>query len=242
MTTYRSVNVTCAVCGTLSEQAQLTSTNTMGPPDLDTRPAPMQRYTLAHLIARCPACGYCATDLDEAPVEAQAVVAADTYLAQLHDATLPELANTYVCWALICEATRDYHRAGWAALNAAWVCDDAVVDDIARAQRTETAYELGANANDIGARTCRRRAISLFLTAREYEQTFMQGDGAEELLLTDLYRRCGEFALAEQMARRGIAKASEDTISAVLRGQLILIGQRDTDLHTIPEAITLVDE
>jgi len=197
MTTYRSVNVTCAVCGTLSEQERLTSTNTMGPPDLDTRPAPMQRDTLALAIARCPTCGYCAPDLDEAPAEARAVVAAAVYLAQLHDHAFPELANTYLCWSLICETTREYHRAGWAALSAAWVCDDAVLDDIARAQRTDTAYDPQPNAHDMAARTCRRRAISLFLTAREYEQSFMEGAGGEELLLTDLYRRCGEFTLAE---------------------------------------------
>ncbi len=241
MTTFRSVNVTCAVCDTVNEQTRLTSTNTMGPPDLDTRPAPMQRDTLRFVIARCTTCGYCAPDLDEAPADARAIIAAEAYQARMHDAASPELANTYLCWSLVCAAEREYHRAGWAALSAAWVCDDAALDDLARAQRTETPNDPATNANVTAACACRRHAIGDFLTAREYEQVFMQGDGGEELLLTDLYRRCGEFALAGQMATRGSAKASDETISAILRGQLALIARQDADAHTIPDAIALAD-
>ncbi|MBA3825943.1 MAG: hypothetical protein H0X24_18840 [Ktedonobacterales bacterium] len=241
MTTFGSRNVTCAVCQTLSEQSYLRSTNTMGPPDLDTRPAPMERDTLGFVIARCPTCGYCAPDLTEAPAEARDVVATDGYRAQLHQDAFPELANTYLCWALICEVTRDYHRAGWAALSAAWVCDDAASKSVALVELA-IPVALSGEASALAARVSRRRAISLFLTAREYEQVFMEGLGGEELLLTDLYRRCGEFALAEQMARRGIAKSSEAVIISILRGQLALIKRADTAAHTIPEAIARADE
>ena len=240
MTTFRSLNVTCAVCGTVSEQDHLTSTNTMGPPDLDTRPAPMQRNTLAHVIQQCPTCGFCAPDLSEAPAAAQSIVATAAYLAQLHDEAVPALARTYRCWALICEGTREYHRAGWAALTAAWVCDDAAFQDNANAQRTDTTFDPETNANMAAARACRRHAIAFFLTAREYEQTFMQQEGGEELLLTDLYRRCVEFALAAQAAERGLTKANEEVITNILRGQLAFVARHDVDAHTVPEALALL--
>jgi hypothetical protein len=242
MTTFRSVNVTCAVCGTESEQERLISTNTMGPPDLDTRPAPMARDTLRFAMARCPQCGYCAPELDEAAADTRAVLMADAYQQQLHNADLPELANTFLCWALVCEAEREYSRGGWAALSAAWVCDDTVLADASQAERTDQPFDLAGNRSYAEAMICRRRAIALFLAAREYVQVFMQGEGAEELLLTDLYRRCGEFMLAEQTAGRGLNKASDAVIISILRGQLALILAHDIDAHTIPEAIALTDQ
>ena len=89
MTTIDPVDVTCAVCGAVSEHLVLGSTNTMGPPDLDMRPAPMARWTLGEQIQRCPQCGYCASDISEAGETAAEVVRNEAYQAELARETTP---------------------------------------------------------------------------------------------------------------------------------------------------------
>ena len=69
MTTMMKVEEKCSVCGKISSFSVLSSSNSMGSPDLDLRPAPMYRYTINLWIHECPDCGYVAHDLsEEAPV------------------------------------------------------------------------------------------------------------------------------------------------------------------------------
>ena len=65
MTTMMSVNKKCSVCGETSSFSVLGSSNSMGSPDLDLRPAPMYRFTMEMWIHECPECGYVAGDLSE---------------------------------------------------------------------------------------------------------------------------------------------------------------------------------
>ena len=62
MTTIFEEENHCSVCGSKSVQAVIRSTNTMGPPDLDTRPAEMERSTINYWIQTCPSCGFCYPD------------------------------------------------------------------------------------------------------------------------------------------------------------------------------------
>ena len=55
----------CWVCGEMSEQAGLASTNRFGSPDLDLRPPEMERSTMEWWLEECPHCGYVANDLSE---------------------------------------------------------------------------------------------------------------------------------------------------------------------------------
>jgi len=97
MTTFDELPVTCAVCGTTSVHPILMSTNSFGSPDLDLRPAEMQRSTVWMWVQRCPQCGYCADSLDKAGDGADAVTASASYREQLVDPGLPELAVSFVC-------------------------------------------------------------------------------------------------------------------------------------------------
>jgi hypothetical protein len=49
-------DVVCAVCGNKSVTDGLMSTNTIGPPDLDMRPAEMQRSTMGYWVDNCEKC------------------------------------------------------------------------------------------------------------------------------------------------------------------------------------------
>ena len=65
MTMIHEIEQKCSVCGHTSPQPMLASTNTMGYPDLDLRPAEMQRSTMNTWILECPHCGYAAHDLGD---------------------------------------------------------------------------------------------------------------------------------------------------------------------------------
>ena len=54
MTTLDKAIVTCAICGEDAEQIEIGSTNAFGSPDLDLRPPPMKRQTMAFWMQACP--------------------------------------------------------------------------------------------------------------------------------------------------------------------------------------------
>jgi len=162
--------------------------------------------------------------VSEASDVAAAVVRREDYQAQLKDRDFPYLANLFLCWSIIQEAAGDYAGAGWAAMQAAWACDDGGPEYAQAAMR------------------CRRRAVELFTEAREHGQTFAAEPGAEEAILTDLLRRSGRFAEAEEMIAQGLAKNPPSTLRCVLLYQRQLCRQRDIAAHTVQEAVAAVEE
>src|SRR3954467_10420285 len=104
MTTVREIDVRCAVCGTLSRKAELTSTSSFGPPDLDLRPQGPARWALEFQIQRCENCGYCAPSIGQAPPGAETVVESAVYRGVLQRSKLPKLARSLFCAALVEEA------------------------------------------------------------------------------------------------------------------------------------------
>ncbi len=217
MTVLRETEQTCRVCGHRERYTVALSGSAFGSADLDTRPPPFLRFNLAFEIQRCPACGYCAPDVSEGPDEAAAVVAREDYRAQLDDPSRPPLANAFLCWSQIQEAAGAYAEAGWAALKAAWACDD------------EGAEE--------AARRCRTRALALFRRARAQGQPFAEDPASEAALEADLLRRCRRFDEARAAAEAGLRAEPTPLLAAVLRYQLRLCDEGDDGLHQVEEAL-----
>ena len=143
MTTFREVDVRCAVCGTVSRVAELTSTSSFGPPDLDLRPQGPARWALEFGVQRCRSCGYCSSSLGTAPPGAAEVVESVIYRGIRDGSKLPRLARDYFCAALVTEgAEEDPDRASRRFVKAAWACDDAGASAQARICRTRAAEML----------------------------------------------------------------------------------------------------
>jgi hypothetical protein len=217
MTTISSAEEACFVCGKSSEHTVINSTNEFGSPDLDLRPPPMARQTISHWIKRCPFCGYCASTLSEGPEIAKRVVRSSEYIEQLNSADFPQLADQFLCWALIQVAAGEASNAGWAALHAAWACDDA-----------KTAH---------GADVCRRKAIALFVSARAKAQTFSQDGASESLLLADLYRRTGQLEQVARVCAEGLAQHPKDPLPALFAAQQQMARAGDRAAHTVQEVL-----
>ena len=186
MTTLYKEKETCLVCGKTSEYTAVSSTNSSGAPDLDTRPPEMMRSIIPFLIRRCPSCGYCAPQVSKGPQRAKQIAQSEIYLRQISNQSYPELANSFLCWTMIQEAMSHYAGAGWAAVQAAWVCDD-------------------SNARE-ASNLCRSRAIQLFRYARANGDAFAHGAGVEEAIMADLLRRSGQLDQVEALCQEGLKR------------------------------------
>ncbi|GAB4176096.1 MAG: hypothetical protein Kow00108_11420 [Calditrichia bacterium] len=218
MTTSIKISKKCSVCDKTSEHEELTSTNSFGSPDLDLRPPEMKRSTMNLWIQCCPHCGYCAPDISGYVLDfVPDIVKSEAYQEQLKDKKYPELANWFLCSAMLLEREKKYEEAGQYCLNAAWACDDA--------EEEEEAVQ------------CRKKAIEFLKMAKEAKQSFSQKPGEEEALLADLYRRTSQFDLAIQICNEGIKEQPQDQLVKILKYQIELCRKRDNTCHRIEEAL-----
>lgn len=211
----RQIDVVCAICGTFSEQGEAGPAEELGNPDLDLRPPETMRSTIDLWIQRCPTCGYCSASIASSQPGMAEVVRSEVYQAQLQDSTLPAVANAFLCSAMLLDQAKQFARAGWMAVYAAWVCDDA----------------------QVAATACRKRAAELLQTARQRGQIISRQKGAAEALLIDLLRRSEQFTLALSICEDALKEQFDDVMMSVLRFQKLLIGKRDTGCYTVGQAV-----
>jgi hypothetical protein len=218
MTTVVFVKKVCFVCGTKDRYADIGIMNIGKPDDLDGRPSDAHRSSIYMLMKRCTTCGYCTPDISTGPKGAAILVKEPLYQRQLNDSSLPETANTFLCWAILQKSAGTYNEAGRSTLFAAWVCDDS----------SEFHFK---------ARTLRIEAIALLLRAQELQQQFAEKPFEEQTLLIDLMRRAGQFEEAQKLCEDGLKKEGlTEKEEMILTYQEDLIAQRDKKRHTFSEA------
>jgi hypothetical protein len=147
----------------------------------------------------------------------EAVVNAAEYHKQLNDQVYPELANSFLCEAMIDRETNDYAAATWALVHAAWVCDDADHSD--------------------EAVVCRHKAADMLLTAEDHGQQVAEQNKATTAILVDLLRRSGRMDDARKAIAERLTGIAEDIIIRILDFQSVLIEKGDASCHTISEAL-----
>lgn len=172
------------------------------------------------MIQRCPECGYAAYDLSEPAGAVATFVRSAAYQSMRANESVPELASTYLCRALIEERAGAPADAGWAALSAAWACDD------------EASIE--------AAMYCRERAIELFRSAGASGARFASEAAAEHAILADLLRRTGRFDECQGECMAGLAAAGE-LPEGLLELQIALVERGDTAAHSADELVSLAE-
>jgi hypothetical protein len=217
MTTQYRKKVRCAVCETESEYYIIISTNTFGSPDLDTRPPEMQRSTISTWVQQCPKCGYCGSDISNAPKIAESLVRSPEYQKLANETIFWGFANSFLCKAMIDEKMSNYVDATWASIHAAWVNDD-------------------ANQAD-QARICRCKAVNLLLEAETHGQKVTELDEECTAILIDLLRRSSQFVQAQECITTRRSGVTENVIARILDFQEKLIEKEDDSCHTIAEAV-----
>jgi hypothetical protein len=209
----------CAVCGHNSDCGEKLLPEAAEPPDFDTRPGEPLRSTLPDWIQRCPNCGYCAPDLSFAQDRVSSIVNSESYQQVLSDPIYPLKAREFLCFASILDRIHQYADAGWSALHAAWVCDDAAAAGPAAACRTQT--------------------LELWRRGKPAGQMFSDDMASEFALITDLYRRTGQFEHATIACSEGLdLEDVPPPLESVLRRQMVLIAGRDTESHSMKELLS----
>jgi len=216
-TSYGEVDKTCAICGKKDKYQVLISSNTMGSQDLDTRPPEMLRSTISHWVEKCSACGYCANDITKLLKHAKETISDSAYKTQLSNPNFPELANKFLCRMLIEDKAGEHKAAIYSAICAGWACDDANMASAASVARGFSIKRiLDLNANN--------------------EHYFTQ-KGGDELLISDMYRRNGEYEMASQSIAEGLKMEPESIIKTILNFELALVEKKDTAIHKVSEAV-----
>lgn len=216
MTTFFTATQTCAVCGASVSCAMLGSSSAFGSPDLDLRPAEMQRSTMSVWLQECPRCRYVSEDIEVASANAQAILASDPYQQLVADTKVPELARRFARQALLNASDRE--QAGRALLHAAWVCDDeGAVQDAIR-YRCQAADVLGA--------------------LQPFDDT---NEGASlGAVLVDVLRRVQRFSEAKALSATLLALnsvSSHEPLAQVLGYQIQRCDAGDAECHTMDDAV-----
>ena len=209
----------CGVCGAANQtSASDALPEPSDPPDFDTRPGEPLRSTIARWVEMCVSCGYCADDISRAAPEVEAIIATPEYRSYLEDESMPSKAREFLCFAYVIDRLHQHADAGWAALQAAWVCDDAGDDD--------------------AASRCRTRAIELWQRGKQSGQLFSNDMATEFALVTDVYRRLGDFERATVACAEGLdLEDIPPSVETMLRRQLTLIQSRDRAAHSMRELV-----
>lgn len=219
MTTFSIDVVSCWACGKTSTHHTLVSVTTFGPPDLDLRPAEMQRGTMSSWVQACTHCGNVSQAIEKEPANpdaARAAMAGDRWRELTAGEAMPALAAVFLRHALLERSQGRPLEAGEATIRAAWAADDA--------------------GDGLLAGNCRREAADLLLPLLVSPD--LAADRRETLAvrLVDVLRRAGEWARAKKFCADLLAQASEGVIGEVLRLQASLVEQRDAGCHCIPQA------
>lgn len=199
----------CYVCGKISEQTVLASTNQFGAPDLDLRPPEMARNTMWWWLEKCPYCGYVANDLSKQTTITKEWLKNNQYSSCDNRNFTCTLAETFYKHYLINVANNNSKSAFYAVLHTAWVCDDA--DDVDNAIH------------------CRKKALeelSKFVVNNDEKETFL-------LMRADLLRRTGQFEL---LIKEYDGKVfSEELLNKIASFQVEKAKEQDTACYTVKD-------
>ena len=212
MTTIFPKTVQCSVCGSENEMMVVASTNTFGATDLDTRPPEMKRSTMRYWVQGCETCGYVAVDLTDETTLDRSFFETDAYRTCDGILFISDLAKLFYRHYLVMLAEKQFELAFFAALHAAWACDD---------------EEDGANAV-----LMRNKAIEMadrLLLSDVYKRR-----DTVTLIKVDLLRRTGRFE--ELLALYGSAVFEHVLLNTIMAFERELARKKLSGCFTVVDA------
>ena len=207
MTTIFKKTITCSVCGNKSEHREISSTNTFGSMDLDTRPPEMMRSTMSFWIEECPNCAYVSSDLEKALSIEKAFLLSKEYLEFEKQRPQSDLAVQFIKKARISTKSGEYKTAFFDYLHAAWASDD--------------------ENDDYWQNESRKCALQL------YEQFGVDCDETLVVIKTDLLRKTRQFdRLIDEYSHM---KFKDELLNQIIEFQLLKANQQDVETYTVDD-------
>jgi len=212
MTQIDYIESKCPICGETSSQQILISTNSWGYPDLDLRPAPMQRDTMSTWVFECPHCGYVSNRFDEEPTITKDFLNSEEYLTCDGIEFEGKLSKRFYRNYLIAKHDNDAKSCFYNLLYCAWDCDD---------------------KKDPNASHIRKLAIPYITELIEKDDEVRNNYLA---IKADILRRCGEF---DHLIDEYCDIATDDeTINKVIRFQIAKAKENDISCYTVEDVVS----
>ena len=206
MTIIRNFDQKCPVCGKLSSQPVLSSTNAMDYPDLDLRPAEMQRSTMSIWVLECPHCGYVSGNFKNETQITDDFLKSDSYQTCDGIEFIGKLSKRFYRAYLIAKESEDSVKCFFNLIHCAWDCDD---------------------KNDPNATRIRKLAIEQFDNL-DYDESERKNYLA---IKADLLRRSGEFdRLVEEFSD---IRIGEEIYDDIIQFQIMKALKKDTECYTV---------
>lgn len=210
MTMIDEIEIECGMCGEMSVQPVLLSTNTFGFPDLDLRPPSMQRETMNTWVMECPHCGYVAGRLNEESEVSPDFIKSERYLTCDGLEFKGKLAQRFYRNHLIMDEAGNVSASFRNLLHCAWDCDD--------------------KGDAKNARKVRKLALTYI---DELIETADEGKNNLLVIKSDLLRRAGEFdSLIQEYENMTIG---EEIYDAVIRFQIGKARLQDDACYTVED-------
>lgn len=213
MTTYRSVKVYCALCGTPQIIQELMSyTSFAGGTTLDYQDYSHPIWTA---VQACTVCGYASSKISTRPKFPE-VLKSKEYQAILKHRWISDSCKSYLCKALFLLSENDVVQTAWATISAAHSCD------------TCRYWQ--------GSHDYRLKAVELIEIAHGKQHQLIRRKGEDFLLKSDLLRRCGEFIRARTAINDGLNTDPRRFIQELLKYEQQLVDAGDIDSHMVSDA------
>jgi len=211
--------ICCSICGWESIQPGIACICIEGlPPDLDSRPSKKEGLPpIDFLVQRCPNCGYCAGYLGESHPDAKTVIETAEYKEQLNNRDYPSIANSFLCKAMVENATGNLVGRTWSFIRAAWVCDDEKKDD--------------------KAVLCRRLAAESLEATVRAEKKIVDQYEMNAVILVDLFRRSNQMANAKKLIEYMRDNITDKKIRLIVDYELVLVQNKDVKRRTVEKAL-----
>lgn len=209
MTTIRERTYKCSVCGSKRNYRILTSTNSFGSMDLDTRKPGMMRNTMHLWIHECPDCGYVAENVNDKTTVTREYLDSKEYCKCDGIRFRSGLAKRFYKDYLISMHDKKIDQAMWATLHAAWASDDA--------------------KDNSSAKVCRKQCVMLL------DRIIKMNGEAEDLLILkcDLLRRIGCFKMV--ITEYEGMKFENELLQKIADFEVKLAKMKNTRVYTVED-------
>lgn len=188
----------CILCNTYTTFTCINSKFVFDDLDMDGRPYDMSLIILPYWVQHCSKCHVCSSDVRVASNQAAEIIKTNAYLGIITDQSYPYVSREYNAASYLCRFAQHYANAGWHSLRSTWKCED-------------THHPLRG--------IVRQQAIDDFVLALQHQQQFAPTPSEQHLIIADLYRRHGEFSLAQQYNQSAAQLHPNDAIRAAINIQ-----------------------
>lgn len=211
MTMMDKFDIKCSVCGKPSPQWILMSTNSMGYPDLDLRPAEMQRSTMNTWISECPHCGYVAPSLEDELKISKEFLESEEYLTCEGYEFKGKLSKLFYKSYLISKRTNDASNCFFSLRNCAWDCDDHEDENAVKIRKQALVY-----------------LDEIIKMDDEEKETFL-------VIKSDFLRRSGQFdQLINEYQNLTVG---EELLDNIIRFEIEKAVEKDTGCYTVEDVV-----